>query len=98
MNSVQLNDLVREALGGTATSVAASLSIEAVLRSIQEGLREDGAVKLAGFGSFRVKETAARSLRLPSDGRICDLPARPVLRFKAAPTQCFILQEEELSS
>lgn len=96
MNSVQLNDMVREALGGTATSVAASLSIEAVLRSIEDGLREDGSVKLAGFGSFRVKETPARSLRLPSDGRICNLPARPVLRFKAAPTQRYILHEEGL--
>jgi len=98
MNSVELNDLVRDALGGTATSVAASLSIDAVLRSIEEGLREDGLVKLAGFGSFQVKETAARSLRLPSNGKICDLPARSQLRFKAASAQCFILRNEDLKS
>ena len=81
MNRRELLELIRDALGGTATHSAADLSLSAVIRAIQDGLREDGEVKLARFGSFRLKKVAARRLLLPGSGRSMVLPARKVLRF-----------------
>lgn len=81
MNRRELLELIREALGGTATHSAADLALSAVIRAIQDGLREDGEVKLARFGSFRLKKVAARRLLLPGSERSMVLPARKVLRF-----------------
>ena len=81
MNRRELLELIREALGGTATHSAADLALSAVIRAIQDGLREDGEVKLARFGTFRLRNVAARRLLLPGSGRAMELPARKVLRF-----------------
>lgn len=77
---------IRQALGGTATQNAADLALHAVLHAIIDGLAEDQEVKLAGFGTFRIKEVAARRLLLPHNGKSLQLPPRKVLRF-LAPTQ-----------
>lgn len=81
MNRRELLELIRRALGGTATHSAAELALTAVSRAIQDGLREDGEVKLARFGSFRLKRVKARRLLLPGSGTPMQLPARDVLRF-----------------
>lgn len=85
MNRRGLEEAVRAALGGTATHMAAELAVEAVLRGIADGLREDGEVKLARFGTFRLKERQPRRLTLPRNGAEHLLPKRTVLSFKAAP-------------
>ena len=56
MNKKQLLEHIRLALGGTATQSAAELALQAVTRAIQDGLREDGEVKLARFGTFRMRQ------------------------------------------
>ncbi|MBR2144707.1 MAG: HU family DNA-binding protein, partial [Akkermansia sp.] len=61
-NRQELQELVRQQLGGTATPMAAQLALDAVLRAIADGLAEDGEVKLARFGTFRVKQRAPRRL------------------------------------
>lgn len=81
MNRRQLLDLIRNELGGTATQSAADLALSAVIRAIQDGLREDGEVKLANFGSFRLRRVGARKLLLPGSGTPMQLPEREVLRF-----------------
>lgn len=81
MNRKQLQELIREALGGTATHSAAELALDSVLRAIQDGLREDGEVKLARFGTFRLRQVAPRRLLLPGSSTPMQLPARRVLRF-----------------
>lgn len=81
MTHSELLEEIRRALGGTATQSAAELALNAVTRAIRDGLAEDGEVKLAGFGSFRYKEVAARRLCLPHSGESMQLPARRVLRF-----------------
>lgn len=85
MNRRGLEEAVRAALGGTATHMAAELAVEAVLRGIADGLREDGEVKLARFGTFRLKVRQPRRLTLPRNGAEHLLPKRTVLCFKAAP-------------
>lgn len=81
MNRKQLLEHIRLALGGTATQSAADLALHAVVRAIQDGLKEDGEVKLARFGTFRMKQVAARRLLIPGSGRPMQLPPRKVLRF-----------------
>ncbi len=81
INRKELLEHIRRALGGTATPSAAELALEAVTRAIQDGLREDGEVRLARFGSFRMRSVAARRLLLPGSGKEMQLPQRRVLRF-----------------
>lgn len=83
MNRRQLLELVRHALGGTATPGAAELALTAVTRAIKDGLKEDREVKLARFGTFRMRRVAARRLLLPGSGQEMQLPERNVLRFIA---------------
>ena len=76
---------VQQALGGTATRGAAEVALSAVLRGIRAGLLEDGEVKLAGFGTFCMKQVQARRVLLPGSEREMLLPARRVLRFHPSP-------------
>lgn len=83
MNRHELQERVREHLGGTATPMAAQLALDAVLRAITDGLTEDGEVKLARFGTFRIKQRAPRKLLLPGTGKIFILPERTSVTFHA---------------
>lgn len=81
MKRHELEERIRAALGGTATRYAAELALNAVIRAIRDGLKEDGEVKLARFGTFRLKRCAPRRLRLPRSGEERTLPERTELRF-----------------
>ena len=87
MNKQELKEEVRKALGGTATPMAAELALDAVLRSIQEGLSEDGEVKLSGFGCFSIQELRARRIHQPHKGELYEIPNRLKVQFKASPQQ-----------
>lgn len=82
MNRQGLQELVRHRLGGTATPMAAQLAQDAVLKAITDGLRQDGEVKLARFGTFRVQQRAPRRLLLPSSRKEHILPLRNTVVFK----------------
>lgn len=81
MNRHELQELVRKHLGGTATPMAAQLALDAVLRAITDGLAEDGEVKLARFGTFRIRQRAPHKLLLPGSGKIFILPERNTVTF-----------------
>lgn len=85
MNRHSLLELVRQQLGGTATPMAAQLALHAVLRGIRDGLNQDGEVRLAGFGTFRVQQRAPRRLLLPGTQVSMKLPARKVVTFSPSP-------------
>jgi DNA-binding protein HU-beta len=85
MRRKQLLENIRRALGGTATQSAAELALNAVTRAIRDGMREDEEVKIAKFGTFRLKHVAARRLLLPKTGQSLTVPPRKVLRFIPAP-------------
>lgn len=89
---------VQQALGGTATRGAAEVALGAVLLGIRAGLLEDGEVKLAGFGSFRMQQVRARRVLLPSSGEPMQLPDRRVLRFTPAPPKTHSRTQKRLSS
>lgn len=85
MNTQDLLAQVQQALGGTATRGAAEVALGAVLRAIRAGLAEDGEVKLAGFGTFRMRAVQARRVLLPGSSREVLLPTRKVVRFSGSP-------------
>ena len=61
-------------------------ALNAVLRSIQDAIRENHRVVLTGFGTFEVRETAARRIRPIAElhtGNLVELPARRCAKFTA---------------
>lgn len=84
MNRNDLQELVRQQLGGTATPMAAQLALDAVLQAIGQGLARDGEVKLARFGTFKVSRRAPRRLLLPGSRQRLTLPQRQVILFKSS--------------
>ena len=80
MNKKDLIDCV-----SAATDLPKSQAQEAVtatLNAIATGLDQDGTVALAGFGSFKVQEYAARKGRNPQSGEEIEIPARKTVKFK----------------
>ena len=86
MNRKQLHESVRQALGGTATAMAAELAIDAVVRAISDGLKKDGIVRLAHFGTFERSRKQPRRLTLPHNGEPLTLQERTVIRFRPSPS------------
>lgn len=68
---------------GIETKVGAEKAINAVLDGITAGLKKDGNVQLIGFGTFVVKERAARKGRNPATGEEIKIKASKVVSFKA---------------
>ncbi|MEX0418236.1 HU family DNA-binding protein [Bacillus sp. C30] len=65
------------------TKQKASLAVDAVFQSIQNALQTGDNVQLIGFGTFEVRERAAREGRNPHTGEALTIPAGKVPAFKA---------------
>lgn len=65
------------------TKKQATAAVDAVLGTVQDALAAGDAVGLIGFGSFEVKERAAREGRNPQTGDKIQIPAKKVPSFKA---------------
>lgn len=61
----------------------AEKSIDALVEAIQEALSQGDKVTLVGFGTFEVRERAARKGRNPQTGEEIDIAAAKVPSFKA---------------
>lgn len=61
----------------------AEKAVVAVIDSIADALKADEKVQLIGFGTFEVRERAARQGRNPSTGETMNFPASKVPAFKA---------------
>ena len=57
--------------------------ITAMLDTITEALKEGDKVQLVGFGTFEVREHAARTGRNPRTGGTMEIPASKAPAFKA---------------
>jgi len=55
--------------------------LEATLASIEESLKAGHEVRLVGFGSFKVRRSAARKGVNPRDGKSIQVPAKNRVRF-----------------
>lgn len=65
------------------TKKAAGDSVEAVLGAIEEALAAGDKVTLVGFGTFEVRDRAARKGVNPATGEAIDIPSTKVPAFKA---------------
>jgi len=59
----------------------ASEVLEATLDSIREALQKGDEVRLVGFGSFKVRQSAARKGVNPRNGQTIQVPAKDRVRF-----------------
>lgn len=64
------------------TKKDATLAVDAVLDTIQENLEKGEKVQLIGFGTFEVRERAARKGRNPQTNEEIEIPASKVPAFK----------------
>ncbi len=80
MNKTELTDAVAEAAGLTKADAAKAL--DAVLSSISGTLASGEQVSLIGFGTFLVRDRAARTGRNPQTGAEIKIAAAKVPAFK----------------
>ena len=78
------SELVDRVAAKTGTSKASAAdSIDAMLSTISEALARGESVSIAGFGTFSVKERAARQGRNPRTGESIAIAASKGVSFKA---------------
>jgi DNA-binding protein HU-beta len=74
-----------EAIAASADipKAAASRALDAMVDTVSESLKKGDSVSLVGFGTFTVKERAARTGRNPQTGQPIEISAAKVPSFKA---------------
>ena len=76
-------ELVSEVAAKTKlTKKDVSEAVDAVFEAIQEDLAKGEKVQLIGFGTFEVRDRAARKGRSPQTGAEIEIPASKVPAFK----------------
>ncbi len=64
------------------TKKQAAEAVEAILSGISNSIKKGDKVSLVGFGTFSVKERAARKGIVPGTGKRMNFPAKKVPHFK----------------
>jgi DNA-binding protein HU-beta len=80
MNKGQLVETVAAEMD--VSKAVAQRAVEAVLRSITSGIKEDQSVSIVGFGSFSRKTRAARTVRNPATGQPMEVKESVTVGFK----------------
>ena len=79
------SDIIKEVAAGTGlTKVEIEAVLEGLILSISDSLRRGERVDIRGFGSFIVKQRAARDARNPATREIVKLQERFVPAFKVS--------------
>ncbi|MBF7682462.1 HU family DNA-binding protein [Acinetobacter sp. B5B] len=81
MNKSELIDNIAQ--NGGLSKVDAGKALDATIASITKALQAGDTVTLVGFGTFAVKERAARTGRNPKTGEELQIKASKVPSFKA---------------
>lgn len=81
MNKAELIEAVAEQ--ADMTKADAGRAVDAVVSAITAALKQQNDVALVGFGTFTVRERAARSGRNPQTGETINIAAAKVPAFKA---------------
>ena len=79
-NKAELVDNVAKVTG--LTKKDATAAVDAVFSSIQDDLKKGENVQLIGFGTFEVRNRAARKGRNPQTGKEIEIAASKVPAFK----------------
>ncbi|MCP5160699.1 MAG: DNA-binding protein HU-beta [Hahellaceae bacterium] len=80
MNKSELIDAI--AAGADISKAAAGRALDAMTASVSDALKKGDQVTLIGFGTFSVKERAARTGRNPQTGAEISIAAAKVPGFK----------------
>lgn len=81
MNKSQLVDKISE--GADLSKAAAGRALDAFIDAVTDALKEGDQVSLVGFGTFALRERAARSGHNPKTGEAITIDAAKVPGFKA---------------
>lgn len=81
MNKTELVNVVAAKTG--LSKKDADVAAKAVLDAVTEALAKGEKVQLVGFGTFEVKERAAKTARNPRTGETIEVAASKVPAFKA---------------
>jgi len=81
MNKTELIDAVAET--ADLTKAESSRAVDAVVAAVTKALKEGDAVTLVGFGTFQVRDRAARTGRNPKTGDTIKIAASKNPSFKA---------------
>ena len=77
------NEMIAAVAEKTGVSKAkADLAVNTILDTVQETLRKGDKVQIPGFGTFEVKERAARTGRNPKTGDIIEITACKTPSFR----------------
>ncbi len=71
---------------GNMQKVTAAEKLDLFLETLIDCLKEDGTVKLYGFGKFEVKTTKERIGRNPKNGKEYMIPEQKKIKFHASDT------------
>lgn len=80
MNKKELCNALAEKTGQTKTE--AQKAFNAVIEIVANEMKQNGRITLIGFGSFSVKQKAARKGMNPTSFAPIDIPAKKVVNFK----------------
>lgn len=80
MNKNDLIDAIAAKTG--STKAAAKLHVDALMEVVTESLKQGSSVALIGFGTFELRERAARTGRNPKTGATMEIAASRVPAFK----------------
>ncbi|SDB46593.1 DNA-binding protein HU-beta [Pseudidiomarina indica] len=81
MNKSQLVDKIAD--GAEISKAAAGRALDSFIEAVTEALKKGDQVALVGFGTFSVRERAARTGRNPQTGQTIQIAAAKVPSFKA---------------
>lgn len=80
MNKSQLIDTI--AAGADISKASAGRALDSFIQAVTDALQEEDQVALVGFGTFSVRERAARTGRNPQSGETIEIAAAKVPAFK----------------
>ena len=82
-------EFVKAVVRGSDTQLTdkdAEKIVDAVFRELGQAVSEEGRFAWPGFGTFKVKERAARQGRNPQTGKSMEVAASRTVGFKPAPS------------
>ena len=81
MNKTELVDAVAHA--ADLSKAAAARAVGALFDAIAKSLKSGDVITLVGFGTFGISKRSARKGRNPQTGKVIQIAAKKVVRFRA---------------
>jgi DNA-binding protein HU-beta len=86
-NTIRKNDIVTSIVETTSmTKTEANRAFDIIFETISNALAKGDSVQISGFGTFEVRERAARTGRNPKTGETIQIAASKAVGFKAGKT------------